>query len=182
MKTYRKDYINQGKPETIIVDVHFDDRCSNGHKTFSITGAIYTVGFRRGEESVEHKSGKKVYLEACGCIHDEIAIWFPELIPLIKWHLTSTEGPMHYLANAKYWFGASGWCGGKPSDPPNLDHFRSTVVFGSLPEDTETLEKYLAKHDPKDWPHVEQLLINRLPALLRAFQLDMEKLGFSWND
>lgn len=38
-----------------------------------------------------------------GCIHDEVAKHFPELAHLIKWHLSSTDGPMHYVANTVYW-------------------------------------------------------------------------------
>jgi hypothetical protein len=37
-----------------------------------------------------------------GCIHDELTKYFPELAHLIKWHLCSTDGPMHYVSNTMY--------------------------------------------------------------------------------
>lgn len=81
-KTFRREYDG----ETIVATVRHGDRCGNGHNTFSITGDVYKAG----------------RLESCGCIHDEIAEHFPELAPLIKWHLCSTDGPMHYVANTVY--------------------------------------------------------------------------------
>lgn len=66
----------------LTVRIRFDDCCNNGHATFSIT-ADSTDG-----------SG--------GCLHDQITQVFPELAPLIKWHLCSSAGPMHYVANTAY--------------------------------------------------------------------------------
>lgn len=43
-------------------------------------------------------------------MHEEVAKHFPELAPFIKWHLTSSDGPMHYLGNVTYHAG-------------NLDHW-----------------------------------------------------------
>lgn len=94
-----KRYVNQqwkatrpaasyGKGYMITVKLRFDDECKNGHQTFSITGDIYKPGARDSEMG--------------GCIHDEIAKYFPELKPLIKWHLVSTDGPMHYIPNTVY--------------------------------------------------------------------------------
>lgn len=62
--------------------IRFDDKCRNGHNTFSITGETWDG------------SG--------GCIHDEIARAFPHLAPFIKWHGVSTDGPTHYVANTVY--------------------------------------------------------------------------------
>lgn len=64
--------------------VRFDDQCGNGHNTFSITADISSPKWRD---------------EGGGCCHEEIAEAFPELAPFVKWHLVSTDGPMHYLAN-----------------------------------------------------------------------------------
>lgn len=69
--------------------VRYDDQCGNGHNSFSITGE-YTYP----DQSWENGGG--------GCIHDEIAAAFPELTPFIKWHLVSSDGPMHYIANTTY--------------------------------------------------------------------------------
>lgn len=76
-----------GRDAVMHVDMRFDDNCRNGHNTFAITAEVRspTRGF-----------------EAGGCMHDEIAVVFPELAPLILWHLCSTDGPMHYVANTVY--------------------------------------------------------------------------------
>lgn len=73
------------------VKIRFDDSCKNGHQTFSITADVYTNESRRQND-----------IAAGGCMHEEIARRFPELAPLINWHLVSTDGPMHYIANTTY--------------------------------------------------------------------------------
>jgi len=65
------------------VKLRFDDECMNGHNSFSITAEI--------------KSGRNII--SCGCLHDEIAKHFPEYREAIKWHLWSTDGSMHHVAN-----------------------------------------------------------------------------------
>ena len=74
-----------GTPCEMTVRVRFDDECGNGHNTFAITADI------RGR-----------HIDMGGCLHDEIREHFPELAHLIRWHLVSTDGPMHYIANTTY--------------------------------------------------------------------------------
>lgn len=74
-----------GKNASIQVEMRFDDNCRNGHNDFAITAEVRVPGRR---DSV-----------ACGCLHEDIAQVFPELAPLIRWHLVSTDGPLHYIAN-----------------------------------------------------------------------------------
>lgn len=38
-------------------------------------------------------------------MHEEIAKHFPKLAPFIKWHLCSSDGPMHYIGNVMYFAG-----------------------------------------------------------------------------
>lgn len=71
--------------------VRFDDECGNGHNTFSITGSAWSP---RNFKANDPDTG--------GCIHEIIEAVFPELAPLIKWHLASADQPMHYVANTKY--------------------------------------------------------------------------------
>lgn len=73
----------------MFIKIRFDDDCKNGHNSFSITG--YTID---PQDPRDYAS--------CGCIHDDIALYFPEFAHLIKWHLTSSESPMHYAANTMY--------------------------------------------------------------------------------
>lgn len=70
----------------LVVNIRYDDSCGNGHNSFSITGTLY---------------GDDVELSS-GCIHDDIIEFAPELEYLIKWHLCSSDGPIHYLANTLY--------------------------------------------------------------------------------
>ena len=77
-----------GKDAKLSVELRFDDNCDNGHESFAITAEVRRPG--------------RCDVEACGCLHEDIAKVFPELAPLIKWHLTSTDGPMHYVANTCY--------------------------------------------------------------------------------
>lgn len=76
-----------GERAFLRVNVRFDDDCNNGHNTFAITGDVRDA---RGREI------------AMGCLHDDIAQVFPELSHLIQWHLCSSDGPMHYIANTLY--------------------------------------------------------------------------------
>lgn len=69
------------------VTLRFDDNCKNGRESFAITADEYDA---RG------------VCVAGGCLHESIAATFPELAPLIPWHLCATDGPMHYLANTVY--------------------------------------------------------------------------------
>lgn len=89
-KSQTKTFTSRGKNlrgelVTITATVRYDDQCGNGHNTFSITG------------SMSDGSG--------GCIHEDIAHFFPALAPLIKWHLVSSDGPMHYISNTVYMAG-----------------------------------------------------------------------------
>ncbi len=72
--------------EQVKVKVRYDDTCRNGHNSLGITCDIYERGRDVGG----------------GCNHELIAKLMPEMAPFIKWHLTNTDGPMHYSANALY--------------------------------------------------------------------------------
>jgi hypothetical protein len=84
-------YTEDGTAYRITATIRHDDECGNGHNTFSITGRID-----------EKKKNGHWYDVAGGCIHEEIEKHFPELKPFIKWHLCSTDEPMHYIANTLY--------------------------------------------------------------------------------
>jgi hypothetical protein len=113
------------------VTIRYDDQCGNGHNTFSITANTFRMG---------------------GCLHDLIAKHFPEFAHLIKWHLVSSDGPLHYVANTTYW-----------AKQRNLENARSCAVWedASL-EDLMDAEKLKA----------------RLPSLMEKFKADIEALGF----
>ncbi|SDJ26023.1 hypothetical protein SAMN05428983_0868 [Agrobacterium fabrum] len=85
-----REYRDHGAKLRMRVKIRFDDECRNGHNTFSITCDID-----------EWRAGAWREFGG-GAAHDEIAKVFPKLAPLIKWHLTSSDGPMHYIANTIY--------------------------------------------------------------------------------
>ncbi len=109
-------------------EIRFDDQCGNKHNTFSVTGTIYTL-----EEY--SPSGRRLSAPAWqetggGCVHDDIAAAFPELAHLIRWHLVSTDGPMHYVANAVYHAGDRDHHGKRKGEPWAWDR---AVRFGDNP-------------------------------------------------
>lgn len=102
MKVYGPKYYKEhGEDYSITAHVRYDDECGNGHNTFAITGVI-----KRKDER-----GRWVW-DCGGCIHESIAKHFPELAPYIKWHLVSSDGPLHYPGNAVYLAGVRD-CWGK---------------------------------------------------------------------
>lgn len=91
----QKLFTEDGRDYRIIAQYGMSYHQGNSHPRFSITGEI---------------PSQRIY----GCIHDEIALHFPELKPLIQFHLWDDAGlPMHYVANAIYWWeywqGLSKW-------------------------------------------------------------------------
>lgn len=183
IKTPWKEYIEgvgrEAQKYRIRAEIRYDDQCGNGHNSFAITGTV-----DRWERDV---IGPRWRDDMGGCIHDEIEAHFPEYRHLIKWHLTSSDGPMHYIPNVLYWLGWCGWCDGKPSSPPNLAYARKTAVWPELPE--EFLAPLLpggitgGQHDglfKKLEDPIKEALAARLPALMLEFKRDIEALGFTY--
>ena len=104
-------------PATITAEVRFDDNCGNGHNSFAITADI------------REATGVRRWI-AGGCCHDEIAQVFPELAPLIKWHLCSSDGPMHYLQNTIFLAGDRD-CWGHVKGQPHS--YETVIQFGKNP-------------------------------------------------
>lgn len=164
VRTYGpKPIAGYGPGAEIVATVRFDDRCGNGHNTFSITAEVTTAESRARRD-----------IEAGGCMHDTIAVAFPELAPLVQWHLCSTEAPLHYVENTLYWLGRSGYCDGKPNSPPNLDHARKSAIWPDMPEG------YIITGTVVSNATIENALAARLPALLAEFRAAIESLGMVW--
>lgn len=163
--------------QRLTVTLRFDDECGNGHNSFSIV-ADHDV-FERG----------KWRDFAGGCLHDEIREWFPELAPLIPWHLTSTDGPMHYVANTLYWLGYSGWCDGERNSPPNLDHARSTAVWPDMPADyicpaelrTPIVGTDIKQRRDELAASIRTILDMRLRSTMVEFADAMRAAGLAWE-
>lgn len=129
------------------VDIRYNDECGNGHNTFSITGSI-------GEPP---KYTGRYRAVISGCIHEEIEKYFPEFKHLIKWHLCSSDGPMHYIANTKYWVSKN-----------NIEYAKKCAIWGVTELDTDSNLKFLDD---------EVFLKSRLPLLLQAFKEDIKSLN-----
>jgi hypothetical protein len=112
-----------GKGQTLSVELRFDDNCRNGHHSFAITGEI------RGPK---HGAQRDNYIVAAGCLHDDISRVFPELAPLIKWHLFDQTGPMHYVANTVYLAGDRDHRGLRKGEPRQLRNGRTGLPCWEL--------------------------------------------------
>lgn len=203
VKVFGPVVIGNGSKEKITATVRYDDRCGNGHNTFSITGET-TDG-----------SG--------GCIHDEIARCFPELAPYIKWHLCSSDGPMHYIGNTVYHAGDKDYNGLRKGESRQLVNGKTEMPSWKLAvvdadgNEVKSPEQYVdsaqrpecdlrmayvpwlihGKGKERDldaarscaiWPDatdedltapgLEGRLRDRLPALIAEFRQAVESLGF----
>lgn len=136
-----KLFIVDGETYRIKAIIRYDDECGNGHNSFAITGNI----------DIKRKNGTWGDY-CCGSIHEQIAEHFPELAKYIKWHLVSSDEPMHYVANTVY-----------HAKEGNLKAARDCAIW---PDATQ------------DQLKSEYALMERLPALMAEFKKDVESLGF----
>lgn len=102
-----------GKGAYMMVEIRYDDECGNGHNTFAITADVRIPGRRE-----------------YGCMHEEIAKYFPELAKYIKWHLVSSDGPMHYVGSVLYFAGDRDCWGHYKGQPYN---YVTSIHFGNNP-------------------------------------------------
>jgi len=139
--------------ERLTVTIRHDDECGNGHDTFAITAV-----------KAERAGNTRWYDRCWGCQHDEVAKFFPDLAPLLKWHLCSTDGPMHYVANSLFHAGDKDCWGKRKGEPKNFEivvRFLDVPISHKLPQkfvtwlqsletfDNLTLAPVHHKTDPK---------------------------------
>lgn len=149
-------FYKEGFKPRIKVVVRYDDECGNGHNSFSITGTI------------DKQNKNYRWIDDCGgCIHEEIAKYFPKLQPYIKWHLMDSGSPIHYIANALCHAGHTEY-----KDAKNEEHLKSTIIYGALEADYQTDFMSMNKEE------LTKCLQNRLPLLLKEFRKAVESLGF----
>lgn len=197
IKTFSREYTEHNRRQRLSATLRFDDECRNGHETFAITADGHEYDRGAWRESIG------------GCCHDEIEKRFPELAPLIKWHLCSTDGPMHYTANTLYhalehgathaWVYFTG-----EVDPLKIGGNKERLLgYENAPvaREAEGMPGYRVQWDEKTvkvanfdharssaiWPEatIAQLrdkaqLDARLPALLAEFKAAMMGAGFAW--
>lgn len=128
--------------------IRFDDECDNGHNSFSITGEI------NARQSFAERT-----MVTCGCIHDDIAAHFPELAHLIKWHLCSTDSPMHYVANTVYLAGDRDCSGKRKGEPAR---FETHLRFKDFPisfKPKKVLADFLKEKEGKEINDFELVIV-----------------------
>ena len=113
---------------------------SSGEKTrIRITyGWSYIQGNRAPHFHVQYEERDATEIIGCGLASRElIEEHFPELLKLVRWHLCDTMEPMHYQANAQYWWelhaGRSDYH--NEHGPVPLEAFKNTIVFDALASD-----------------------------------------------
>jgi len=144
VKNYGPKAINyDGEKALIVANVRWDDECGNGHNSFAITGTITAIDRRK----YRHDNG----VIAGGCLHDEIAKSFPELAPFIKWHLCSSDGPMHYVANTVYHASDRDYNGLAKGEKRQLRNGRTKLpVWQRVIRNAEGDEVSIGHHDWRD--------------------------------
>jgi hypothetical protein len=139
---------------------------------FSITSELYE----------KHRFTPVKHLVSCGCQHHLVEKHLPHLKELIKWHLVSVHtGPMHYLANAMFWWerskieekdfvplykGDTCAIGAKA-----LEYFKTTIVYGCRKADYDFNIETALREEVDVW------LLKRLPSVMTRFRLAMKKFG-----
>jgi hypothetical protein len=99
------------------------------------------AGYFAATATGQRRSRRHGWTTDCGgMMHDAVREHFPELAPMLKWHLCSkVSGPMHYVANAQYWarmvHGVGEYASRYNRAPDPVDAFKSTVVFGAVEGD-----------------------------------------------
>lgn len=120
-ETASRKYIGEdGKNYQLKIEIRYDDECGNGHNSFAITAENYLCDVK----------GNPVRWDSGGCLHEDIVKVFPDYAHLIKWHLCSSDGPMHYIANTVH-FASERDCWGLLKGEPK--HYDYGLRFNNVP-------------------------------------------------
>jgi hypothetical protein len=133
-----KLYEEDGERYRIKATIRYDDECKNGHNSFSITGETERLS----------KNGRWME-DSGGCIHDKIEKHFPEIAPLIKWHLVSSDGPMHYIANTLHFAGNRDCLGKLKGEVKDTELY---ILFNDVPirhHMKQKFTKWIAEQSPE---------------------------------
>ena len=124
------------------------------------TAKLESIGNQSPYFSITARIRKNGVYSSGGCIHDEVKKYFPELVPYIKWHLTSMEEPMHYIANTVY------HASDRDHKARDYEAARNSAVWPEATDEQLSL--------PKE--ELAALLQARLPKLMEDFRKDMSEL------
>lgn len=129
---------------TLVATMRYDDNCKNGHNTFSIVCTL-----------IDNSKQKEV---SWGQLTEEFLEFFPEFSHLQKWHLCSSEGPMHYVENTLYHVLEHGpkyawvyWTGTLRPFPlePAKEHCVGYRKVEAIPQEIFSHPEYRLKYDEK---------------------------------
>jgi hypothetical protein len=167
-KFYERAGFKVAQGRLIVATVRWGDDCGNGHNTFSITGEITSPDGKR------FISG--------GCIHEEIARFFPKLAPYLKWHLCGSNGPLHYLANTLYLAGDRDHNGLRAGETRQLRNGKTGQLCWKLEKPPAKLPEYV---DADACPS-ESYTVKYVPWMIegkgKAMELDAARRAAIWPD
>ena len=181
-KRTRTDVHDLPNGKVLVVKLRYDDDCKNKHNTFSITGELWSS--RRGYEANLRDRNDERALEFLGCTHDEIMQYRGKQYGhLIRWHLVSDDGPMHYVENTLYHLGyRSGPDTWYAADHhPNIDYARSSACWPDMPESyvCDPDKRMLKLTREAAAAPIKAILEARLPALMEEFRRDMATIEWT---
>jgi hypothetical protein len=103
MTTTKKTVERQRGQRFIVINIELREDDARGLSDgFSITAELYEP---HGNRSGKSRFDKGLDADSGGCLHDEIRLFAPELVPLINVHLADLDGtPMHAVANGWYFY------------------------------------------------------------------------------
>jgi hypothetical protein len=156
----------KGQKILMHAEVRFDDNCKNGHNSFAVTG----YGWYDSWKSRDSDFG--------GCCHDEIEAVFPELKHLIKWHLMSSDSPMHYVANTVYHASDKDCWGLAKGEKRQLVNGRTKEPVWSLRADATDCSLKTALGDNED---ITNLPLYRLQDMLDSEQVPSALPRLFWE-
>lgn len=175
------DYEDMGVKQRLVA--HYGlQKLGEQEPYFAITADLYDFSERRG----------RFILSSCGCLHELIVKRMPELIPLIRWHLTFVNrGPIYYLDNGMFWFERSLLGNPTPAYKGDwtaygdkaLELFKKTIVYGAS-EEYDRIEESILKYRTDTEAckgFIRAWLEERLPEVMRQFHADMNRFNLDMN-
>lgn len=173
VKKLEKVFYENGQKYIYDAEIRYDDRCNNGHNSFSITGTLWQ-GYRTPET-------ENTLVKSALCTHDIFKKCFPKMAHLLKWHLCSTDGPMQYVASTIYHASDKDHNGLRKGETRQLKSGKTGLPCWILTPDTE-----LPKHVDSETRPTDTVTYKYEPWLLvgkgKERDLDAARSCACWPD
>lgn len=155
LKTEKKNLEDKDGKYLVVVNYGFDHDFARRHNQ--------DVHFTFGYTMYHGRMMADRNIISFGRVGTEIIEHFPHLAPLVKWHLCTAHfdgtkivcEPMHYIANAIYWYEHVMNCSQWPREkwePDPLEAFKDTVVWAAF--DGDALPNVVVFHRHKEKAHL----------------------------